>query len=93
MGTRPQHGGSTIGTRYAGKEPRYDPTSGRNYRTAATLEPDDAVRLIDMAQRAGMSVSGMVNILIKSALINPVTDLPFGVDPVAAQQGPLKEAC
>lgn len=93
MGTRPQHGGSTIGTRYAGKEPRYDPTSGRNYRTAATIAPDEAVRLIDMAERAGMSVSGMVNVLIKSALINPATDLPFGVEPVAAQQGLFEEAC
>lgn len=93
MGTRRQQGGTPIGQRHSGKEPKFDPTQGRNYRTGVTMTPDEAVRLIDMAERAGMSLSGMINILIKDALINPATDLPFGVEPVTTAQGLFEEAC
>lgn len=92
MSTQPRRGGTQLGTRHRGKEPQFDPTRGKNYRTGLTLTPDDAVRIIDMAERAGVSVSGMINLLIKTSLINPETDLPFGVAPVTEPQGLFEEA-
>ncbi len=60
--------GGVIGTRYAGNTASYDPDSGRNYRTAVTLKPDQACAVIAMAHNAGMSVSGVVNAIVKNSL-------------------------
>ncbi|NQU38019.1 MAG: hypothetical protein HQ526_10555 [Actinobacteria bacterium] len=65
MANTTRRGGSAIGTRYNGNVAQYDPRSGRNYRTAVTLEPDEAVRVLTMADRAGLSVSGFLNAVVK----------------------------
>ncbi len=65
-----------IGTRYPGQTAHYDPESGRNYRIAVTLKPDQAVKVIRMAERAGLSVSGFLNSLVQNMEIDPETGLP-----------------
>lgn len=77
-------GGPAIGKRYKGKVASYDPSSGRTYRTAVALEPEYAVRLLTMAERAGMSVSGFLNALVKNAAIDPETGLPPFIAPAPA---------
>ncbi len=81
MSDRSHGSGPSIGTRHANKAPRYDPESGRSYRTAVTLQPEDAVRLITLADRAGLSVSGLLNALVKNVEINPETGLPPFLEP------------
>jgi Holliday junction resolvase RusA-like endonuclease len=74
MANTTRRGGSAIGTRYNGNVAQYDPRSGRNYRTAVTLEPDEAARVLTMADRAGLSVSGFLNAVVKdhANLADPV---------------------
>lgn len=76
-----RRGGSQIGTRYRTNVPQYDPTSGHSYRAAVTMQPDDAVKAIAMAERAGLSISGFFNALFTNAQIDPNTGLPYGVEP------------
>jgi hypothetical protein len=45
------------------------------------LLPDDAVRAIAMAERAGLSVSGFFNAILKNIPIDPTTGLPVGIEP------------
>jgi len=81
MSQRPQGGGSAIGKRYAGKEKStYDPASGKSYRVVATLEPDDAQLLIAVADRADLSLSGVLNLLVKNMDLDPATGLPSFID-------------
>lgn len=76
-----QRGGSKIGTRQRGHKPSYDPSSGYSYRAPVTLLPDDAVKAIAMAERAGLSVSGFFNAILKNIPIDPNTGLPVGIEP------------
>lgn len=46
-----------------------------------TLLPDDAVKAIAMAERAGLSVSGFFNAILKNIPIDPNTGLPVGIEP------------
>lgn len=76
-----QQGGAKIGTRYRGNTPSYDPASGHSYRAPVTLAPEDAVKAIAMAERAGLSISGFFNAILKNIPIDPTTGLPVGVAP------------
>ena len=85
-------GGPAIGKRYNGKVAQYDPSTGRTYRTAVTLEPDDAVRLLTMAERAGVSVSGFLNALVKNVAVDPETGLPPFLEPAQEDAHLFREA-
>lgn len=78
---RKQQGGAKIGTRYRSNVPHYDPATGTTYRAGVTLAPEDAVKAIAMAERAGLSMSGLFNALLKIADIDPNTGLPVGIEP------------
>lgn len=73
--------GEQIGPRYRGNVAQYDPSTGRTHRAAITLAPEEAVRAIAMAERAGLSVSGFFNALLKTAQIDSTTGLPVGIEP------------
>lgn len=79
--SRKRTGGSQIGPRQRGKAPTYDPASGYTYRAGVSLNPEDAVKAIAMAERAGLSISGFFNALLKTAAIDPNTGLPVGIAP------------
>lgn len=78
---RKRVGGSQIGTRQRGRDAAYDPASGHTYRPSVTLNPDDAVKAVTMAERAGLSVSGFFNAILKNIPIDPNTGLPVGIEP------------
>lgn len=93
MGAMRAHtGGAQIGKRYAGREASYDPSTGRSYRTAVTLEPTEAERLLILAKRANMSVSGFLNRLVKNVEVDPVTGLPPFIDAPDQDLNLFKEA-
>ena len=70
-----------LGKRQAGKEhPSYDPSTGKSYRTGVTLEPADAQMLIAVADRANMSISGVLNMLVRNMNLDPTTGLPSFID-------------
>jgi hypothetical protein len=73
--------GPAIGTRYKGRRIDYDPASGKSYRTGVYLEPEHAVRVLSMAERAGMSVSGFLASLAANVQVDPATGLPPFLSP------------
>jgi hypothetical protein len=80
--TRRGGGHPPFGKRQAGKEhPIYDPTSGKSYRTGVTLPPEEAQLLIAVADRANMSISGVLNVLVKNMDLDPTTGLPSCINP------------
>ena len=87
-----KRGGAAIGTRYKTNVATYDPSTGRTYRAGVTLEPDDAVRLLTMAERAGLSVSGLFNALLKNAEVDPETGLPPFLEPAPEDAHLFREA-
>lgn len=80
-----QRNGPPVGTRYRGRTANYDPASGRNYRTAVTLTPDAAMRLISVAERAGMSVSGVIAEMVSRTELDAATGLPEWLEPADAE--------
>lgn len=74
--------GPAIGVRHRGKNASYDPASGKRYRTGVTLDPSDAVRIIQVAERANMSVSGLIANLVSHIELDPETGLPPWIDRV-----------
>lgn len=73
--------GPPVGTRYRGRTANYDPTSGRNYRNAVTLTPEVATRVIAVAERAGMSVSGVIAEMVARTELDATTGLPPWLEP------------
>lgn len=72
--------GPTVGVRHRGKDATFDPASGKRWRTGVTLEPSDAVRIIQIAQRANMSVSGLIASIVSHVELDPETGLPPWLD-------------
>jgi len=81
MDTQRRRGSFAVGKRQPAKETlTYDPESGRKFRLSVSFEPDDAMLLIETAKRANLSLSGMVNAVIKNMELAPDTGLPTFMD-------------
>lgn len=54
----------------------YDPSSGRSLHARTTLTPENAVRVIEWARLANLSVSGVMAALVENTPTDPETGLP-----------------
>ncbi len=52
------------GKRHGGREAKYDPACGQDYKPGNRFKPDNAMKLIRMAEMADLSVSELLNELV-----------------------------
>lgn len=79
--TKQPRRGPVPGKRQAGKEqPNYDPSTGKPFRLNVTFAPEDAQLLIGAANQANLSLSGLVNELVRNMPLDPVTGKPLLID-------------
>ena len=57
-------GGAVRGVPQAHRRASYDPSTGRPWRTGVALPPDAAMKVIEAADKAGLSFAGLVTELI-----------------------------
>ncbi|HEX6514920.1 MAG TPA: hypothetical protein VF049_05070 [Nocardioidaceae bacterium] len=88
-----RRGGRQPGKIQRGNEATYDPASGRNYRPTPTFAPLAAVKLIKAAEAMNMSVSGLLNELVRRMDVDEI-GRPVWVDELDEDEGrlPLQEA-
>ncbi|MFD8146102.1 hypothetical protein [Streptomyces sp. NPDC059708] len=68
--------GPPKGTRF--RTPKYDPSTGAQYRPGSNFDPEEAVKLLGICEALDMSVAGFLNRVIELMAVDPETGVPVG---------------
>lgn len=81
--------GAVRGKRQRNRAAQYDPASGKPYRPTGNFQPDNAVKLLTMSEAMGLSVAGLLELLIEKLPVDE-SGRPAGL--VAGTQISVMEA-